>query len=146
MAVTATWYGQGLAHVLRGDVDLPADTIKVALVTSAYTPNIDTHDYWDDVSANEAAGTGYTAGGATLANKTVTYDAANNRAIFDNTVDTVWSTATVTARYAVIYKDTGTPGTSPLLGYVDFGQDESANAGDFTIQWSADGILRLTAV
>lgn len=47
----------------------PANTYKLALVSSAWTPdNSDTgNEVWGDVSANEiAAGNGYTAGGATL--------------------------------------------------------------------------------
>lgn len=145
MAVTATWYGKGLEHMLNGRVDLITDTIKVALCTSTYTPDIDTHDYFDDITNEHAASGGYTAGGETLGTKSITYDAANNRAYFD-AANTTWSASTLTARYAIIYRSTGTASTSELLGYVDFGQDESSSSGDFTLQWSADGILRLTAV
>jgi hypothetical protein len=42
----------------------------------------------------------------------------------------------------VIWKDTGSAATSPLLGYVDFGADETSS-GTFTLQWDAtDGVLR----
>jgi len=123
-----------------GGVDLANDTIKVALVTNSYTPNIDTNTYWDDVSANEASGTGYTAGGATLAGKTVTVDTTNDRAEFDAS-DITWSSATITARYAVIYKDTGVDSTSPLIGYIDFGEDKSTAGVDFVIQWNTEGII-----
>jgi hypothetical protein len=60
------------------NVDFLSDTINIALVTSSYTPNADTHDFWDDVVANETSGTGYTANGATLGSKTLTYTAANS--------------------------------------------------------------------
>ena len=43
-------YGNFLAKALNKEVDWDSDTIKVALLTSAYTPNQDTHDYYDDVS------------------------------------------------------------------------------------------------
>ena len=56
--------------------------------------------------------------------------------------DTVWSASTITARAAVIYEDTGTPATSSLLGFCDFGANFSSSNGDFTIQWAAEGILR----
>jgi len=124
-------------------IDLDTDTIKVALLANTYTPDIDAHTFFSDVSADEISGTGYTAGGETLANATVTQDNTNDRAAFDAD-DVVWANATVTARYAVIYKDTGTPSTSPLIAYIDFGSDKSSSAADFTIQWNADGIFTLT--
>lgn len=140
---TTTLYGSFPAKALNAEIDWDTDTIKVALVTSTYTPNQDTHDYYDDVSANEASGTGYTAGGATLTSKTVTYDTATNKQTFD-AADVSWASSTITARYAVIYKATGTGSTSPLIGYVDFGTDQSSSAGTFTIQWNASGIFTAT--
>lgn len=128
--------------VSDGNIDLNTDTIKVALVTSSYTPDQDAHDFFDDVT-NEVIGTGYTAGGATLANAAVTQDNTNNRAKFDAD-DVVWSSSTLTARGAIIYKDTGNAATSPLICYIDFGSDKSSSGSNFTIQWHADGILTLS--
>ncbi len=52
-----------------------------------------------------------------------------------------WSNATVTAVGAVIYKNTGTASTSPLVGYIDLGGSKTSLAGNFTIQWdTANGI------
>lgn len=144
MAVTAKWYGLALKAAFNKEVDWDTDTIKVALLGSGYTPNQDAHDYWNDVSANEISGTGYTTGGATLGSKTATYDAGSNTLKLD-AADVVWSSSTLTARYAVIYVATGTPSTSVLLGYVDFGTNESSSAGSFTITWHADGILKVIA-
>lgn len=147
MAVTAFWYGNGLkgqySATAARRVDWVTDTIKVALTTSSYTPNQDTHDFFDDIT-NEITGTGYSAGGASLANKTLTYDTSTNQTRLDAD-DTVWSTSTITARYAVIYKDTGTASTSPLLGYIDFGADQTTSAADFTISYDSTGVLRITA-
>ena len=137
-------YGNFLAKALNKEVDWDSDTIKVALLTSSYTPNQDTHDYFDDVSANEVSGTGYTAGGQTLGSKTVTYDSANNVIILD-AADTTWSSSTITARYAVIYDDSGaTAASKALIGYVDFSSDQSSTNGNFTITWDATGIVRIT--
>lgn len=130
-----------LDNTTNGRVDFDADTIKVALVTSAYTPNFDTHDFFDDVT-NEVVGTGYTAGGATLGSPTITLDTTNDRVDFD-AADTSWTSSTITARGAVIYKSTGTPSTSPLIAYIDFGTDQISSAGTFLIQWNASGILRV---
>lgn len=117
------------------NLNLTSDTIKVALVTSSYTPNIDTHVFFSDVT-NEVTGTGYVAGGATIANPSITVDTANDRAYFDAD-DTTWATSTITARGAVVYKSTGTAATSPLIGYVDFGADKSTTGDTFYIQWAA---------
>ena len=137
-------YGQFLAKALNKEVDFDSDTIKVALVSSSYTPNQDTHQYWSDVNTYEVSGTGYTAGGQTLGSKTVTYDSANNIIILD-AADTTWSSSTITARYAVIYDDSGaTNASKALIGYVDFSSDQSSTNGNFTITWDATGIIRIT--
>lgn len=136
-------YGNFVLKALNKEIDFDTDTIKVALLSSSYTPDQDAHDYFNDVSANEVSGTGYTAGGNTLASKTATYDSANNVVILD-AADTTWASSTITARYAVIYDSTGTSSTSPLIGYVDFGSDQSSTSGNFTITWDSTGIVRIT--
>jgi hypothetical protein len=137
-------YGSFFGKALNKEVDWDSDTIKVMLLSSGYTPNQDTHDYLDDVVASEVTGTGYTAGGATLASKTITYDAANNVTVLD-AGDVTWASSTITARYAVIYDDAGaTNSQKVLLGYVDFGSDQSSTSGNFTITWDSTGIFRLT--
>ena len=126
---------------MNGGIDLDTDTIKVALVTSAYTPDADTHEDFADVT-NEVSGTGYTAGGATLANAAVTADNTDDEGVFDAD-DVVWSDSTITARGAVVYKSTGTASTSLLICYIDFGSDQSSSSGNFTITWNSEGILNL---
>jgi hypothetical protein len=136
-------YGNFLLKALNKEVDFDSDTIKVALLSSSYTPDQDAHDYYNDVSTYEVSGTGYTAGGNTLASKTATYDSANNVIVLD-AADTTWASSTITARYAVIYDSTGTSSTSALIGYVDFGSDQSSTNGNFTITWDSTGIVRIT--
>lgn len=111
------------------------------LCTSSYTPNQTTHKYKSAVT-NEVSGAGYTAGGATLAGKTVvttgltfTFDAN----------DIVWSSSTITARYAVFYIDTGTASTSSLLCYWDFESDQISSSGNFTLTISGSGVITVTA-
>jgi hypothetical protein len=140
---TATLYNSFKQKIMNGSIDLDTDTIKVALVGAAYTPDIDTHDFWDDVSANESSGTGYTAGGTTLANPAVTVVTASDLGKFDAD-DVSWTiSSALSARYAVLYKSTGVAGTSPLIGYVDFGSTTSIGSGTLAITWSASGILTL---
>lgn len=134
-------YNSFKKKIMDGSINLASDTIKVALVTSSYTPDQDAHDFFDDVT-NEVTGTGYTAGGASLTSKTVTADNTDNEGVFDAD-DVTWSTSTITARAAVIYKSTGTASTSPLIAYIDFGADKTSTAGDFKIQWNSEGIINL---
>ena len=57
-----------------------------------------------------------------------------------------WTGATFTAEDAWVYKDTGTPTTSPLLGHVDFGGSRAPSAGTFDLDWDDNnGILRVGA-
>jgi len=134
-------YNSVKSSFLKASINLTTNTIKVALVTSSYTPNQDTHDFFDDVT-NEVTGAGYTAGGVTLASKTVTEDAAANTAIFD-AADVTWAASTITAAGAVIYKSTGVSSTSNLIAFIDFGSSFSTISGTFQITWSASGILYL---
>jgi hypothetical protein len=137
-------YGNFLKQALNKEIDWDTDTIKVALVSSSYTPNQDTHDYWDDVNTYEVTGTGYTAGGATLSSKTSTYDGSTNVITLD-AADVTWSSSTITARYAVLYNDSGASNAAKaLVGYVDFGSNQSSTNGNFTITWDATGIVRIT--
>lgn len=134
-------YNSFKKNIMNGAIDLDTDTIKVALVTSLYTPNIDTHEDMADVT-NEVTGTGYTAGGAELASKTVTADTTDDEGVFD-AADVTWTTSTITARGAVVYKSTGTAANDLLICYFDFGSDKASSAGNFTITWNAEGIVNL---
>ena len=143
MAGTWKWYGEGLLNVVKGAIDLDTDTFKILLTTSAYTPNQDTHNFRDDVT-NEVAGTGYTAGGATLAGVSVTYDTASNEVRISWT-DPTWPASTITARTAVIYKSRGGASTADeLLAFCTNDADVSTTAGTFTVDLPAP-TLKITA-
>jgi len=60
--------------------------------------------------------------------------------VFD-LADTTWSTATITARGAVLYKSTGTAGTSPLICFMDFDSNVTSTGATFTVQWPSQGIM-----
>lgn len=143
MAVTTKWYGNGLLNLAKGGIDLDTDTFKVMLTTSSYTPNQDTDDFRSDVT-NEITGTGYTAGGNTMAGVSVTYDTASNevRVLW---TDSAWTTATFTAAYAVIYKSRGGASSADeLVGYIDFGGDVSVSSGTFTLDFTTS-VFKITA-
>jgi len=134
-------YNAFKANIMNGGIDLDTDTIKVLLVTSTYVPNQDTHVDRADVT-NEVTGTGYTAGGDTITTPTVTQDNTDNEGVFDGD-DVTWTTATITARGAVVYLSTGVAANDLLVCYFDFGSDQSSSAADFTISWNAEGIVNL---
>lgn len=149
MAVTAFWYGKALegqyGTTAARRVDWVTDNIKVALCTSSFTPDQDSQDFYDDITNEVANGNGYTTGGASLGTKSVNYNAPTN-VMSLRAATTSWTASTFTARYAVVYKDTGNGSTSPLLGYVDFGGNEQVSSGTFSIAWDAtDGVLKITA-
>ena len=134
-------YNSFFVDLGAADIDLVADTIKVMLVTSAYTP-VDTHNRRDDIT-NEVVGTGYTAGGMTLANKTLTQDDTNDLGKWDAD-DLSWATSTITARGAVAYKATGgAASTDPVIKFFDFGTDQVSVGAAFTLQFNANGILQI---
>jgi len=128
--------------LLLADTNFSSATLKLMLLTSSYTPDQDAHDFIDDASPNEVSGTGYTAGGMTLAGQTVSQDNTDNEGVFDAN-DVQWTTATITARYAILYRDSGTPGTSPIIALWDFGTDKSSSGGTFQITWNAEGVLNV---
>jgi len=143
MAVTAHFYNNGMLNFIKGNIDWENDTINVALTTSSYTPDKDTHDFFDDVT-NEVSGTGYKAGGATLTNCAASIDTDNDEVELDS--DNVqWASASITARYAVVYKDdAGGDAASELIGWVDFGEDKTASGGNFDITVDAEGWFKIT--
>lgn len=102
----------------KGEIAWVSDTVRAVLLTSAYTPNQDTDQYWSDISTHEFSGGSYPAGGISLANKAVTQDSTNDRAIFDSD-DVQFTGITGTFRYVALVKWTGTPVTSRLIRLID---------------------------
>ncbi len=127
-----------------GGIDLDTDTIKLALTTSSYTP-AKTHDFFDDITNELSTANGYTAGGVALGSKTVTQDDTSFFAVFD-AADATWSNSTLTARYGILYKSTGTASTSPLIALIDFGADIVTVSSTFQVTFNVDGIVKLSIV
>lgn len=122
-------------------VDWVNDTIKMALLDTE--PNQDTAEFWSDVSAHEVSGSGYTAGGNALTTKSLSY-ASSTQAVSFIADDVAWTGLSVSnVRWVVVYKDTGTAGTSPLMAYLDLGTKLSPSGQDFTVGYNA---APLTAV
>ena len=128
--------------IANGSINLATDAVKIMLVGSAYTPNIDTHTKRSDVT-NEVSGAGYTAGGVALVNKAVTMNTTSDKGVFDAD-DITLSNATITARGAVLYKARGGASSADeLIAYLDFGADITSTAGNFNIAFDANGIITI---
>ena len=129
MAISQTLTDTFLQDCLDGAQNLGdgGDTLKIALYTSSATLGSTTSAY---TTTNEVSGTGYTAGGATLASQAVAYDATNQVAFFD-AADPAFTTATITARGALIYNNTK---SNASIAVLDFGSDFTSTAGTFTVQ------------
>lgn len=116
-----------------------ADTFKIALYTSSATLSAATTAY---SATNEASGTGYSAGGNTLTVAQV--PTSTSTTAWLDFSDSTWSTATVTARGALIYNSTQ---SNKAVAVLDFGSDKSSSAGDFTIVFptadSSNAIIRI---
>ena len=128
MAITqamCTSFKEDLFNKLQ---DLDSDTIKIALYTSSATINATTTAY---ATTNEVSGSGYTAGGATLANSTVDKSGTTAYVDFDNPE---WTSATFTARGALIYNDTE---SDLAIAVLDFGGNFSVAGGTFRIVFPA---------
>ena len=102
------------------------DTFKVALFTSSASLGAATTAY---STSNEVSGAGYSAGGNTL---TRIDPATSGTTAFTDFANTTWSSATITARGAVIYNSTD---SDKAVAVLDFGSDKSSSTGDFTIQF-----------
>ena len=153
MASSITFYNKFKQYAFDGTIDLKNDTIKVLLVTSAYTFSA-THDILADVitspspevAAIASPYNGYTTGGETLSGQAVTFTDSPSQSKFDAN-DVTWTALTATFRGAVIYAS-GTLGddnvVDPLIAYILFDTtpaDVVVNGINYTIQWSANGIF-----
>jgi hypothetical protein len=114
------------------------DVFKIALYTSSASLDATTTVY---TTSNEVVGTGYTAGGNTLTNVTPT---ASGTTALTDFADTTWSTATITARGAMIYNSSK---SNKAVCILNFGSDKTSTAGNFTIVFpvadASNAIIRI---
>jgi len=103
------------------------NTFKLAMYTNSASFTAATTAY---TTSNEVSGTGYSAGGGTL---TRVDPSSSGTTAFTTFSDLTFSTATVTARGALIYNDSASG--DPTVIVLDFGADKTSTAGDFTIQF-----------
>jgi hypothetical protein len=102
------------------------NTFKLALYNNSASFTAATTAY---TATNEVGDSGsYTAGGGALTNVTPTTSGTTAFTDFD---DLTFTSATLTARGALIYNDTAAG--NPTVAVLDFGADKTSTAGDFQI-------------
>jgi len=116
------------------------DTFKLALYTATATLGASTTAY---ATTNEVPASGsYFAGGGALTKVTPTTSGTTALTDF---ADISFTTATITARGALIYNDTATG--DPAVAVLDFGSDKTSTAGTFTVQFptpnASSAIIRI---
>jgi hypothetical protein len=132
-----------LDAILGGDIDFEDDTLHWGLLTDAASPDVNTHDFWADLNGNEVAnGNGYTTNGLALGSKNIEIDTGLNLVKLTSTTPARWSAASITARYAVLFKWTGSAATSPLIGLYDFEENKTSVNSTFDLNQHASGWLR----
>ena len=125
MAITQAMCTSFKVALLDGEMDFSSDTAqsyKIALYTSSASLDAATAAY---TTSNEVSGTGYSAGGNTLSIST--NPTSTGTTAFLSFATTTWSTATITARGALIYQ---AGGSTPAVAVLDFGGDKTSTAGD----------------
>ena len=139
MAITQAMCSSFKQQILLGEHDLDTDVIKLALYTSAATLSAATTAY---STSDEVVGTGYTAGGNTLTGATVSLTGTT---AFVDFSDTTWTTATITARGALMYNSSK---SNKAIAVLDFGADKTSTAGSFTVQFptndASSAIVRIS--
>ena len=128
------------------DFDLSSgDTFKIALYTNSASFTAATTAY---TTSNEVSGTNYVAGGGALTNVDPT---SSGTTALTDFVDETWSSATITARGALLYNTTPNTTslsvTNPTVVVLDFGADKTSTAGDFTVVFptadASNAIIRI---
>jgi hypothetical protein len=110
------------------------DTFKIALYTAASDIGPATTAY---TASNEVVGTGYTAGGNTLAISTSPTSGSSTASIptaFVGFSNTSWASSTITARGALIYNSTQ---GNKSVAVLDFGADKTTANATFLITFPA---------
>ncbi len=153
---TLQLYGKFAANVLGGEaagdvgmMDYLSDVIKCTLHTATYAPNVDTDEAFASATNELTTANGYTAGGITIAGKTVVYTAAGGITTFDmDDVTVTWTASggSLVFQYAVFHDDTVTvgPPVKPLIGYIDCGAQTITTGNTFTITTGANGLFTAT--
>jgi hypothetical protein len=137
MAISQAMCTSFKVNLLQGAQNFNTGTTKVykiALFTSAATLDAATTTYSGSTTGEvSSSGTGYTTGGNTLTVSQIPTDGGSGTTAFISFSDTTWTSATITARGALIYNSTD----DTAVAVLDFGGDKTSTNGNFTISFPA---------
>ena len=123
--------------VANGNVNFGSHSFKALLVNAVPSEsNLDTWVNRSDVTSEVGASGSYAAGGASVSCTVGSVDTTNNRTgiTFGNPAN--FTSATISAVGAIIYKDSGAAGTDTLITFVDFGGTITSTNGTFSTTFS----------
>lgn len=139
-AGSVVFYQHAIHDMMRGLLDLQSMTLVVSLISQGYTPNAKSHSvYSADASANVITSSGYAD--RTLASTTVAMT-SGSYVTWDAADITLSAAATMKAKYAVIYRQTG---GQRLVAYMDLEttQTTGVEVTQLVLQWNALGIAQV---
>ena len=144
MSVTTAMTTSFKQELLQGLHDLDGHTLKLALIKSGESGSFgaaSTNFSNITDSSDEASGTGYSSGGATLGSVAITLDGTT--AIVDF-ADVSFSNSTISASGAMIYNSSA---SNRAIAVISFGGTVASTAGTFTVTMptadSSNAIIRL---
>jgi hypothetical protein len=123
-------YAQGAAHLLgkTTKVDLVADTIKILFYAGSFNG---AHEF-----ASDLTGASIVARSGALAGKTTT------SGVFDANDLTITAVSGSAFTHVILYKDTGTDSSSPLVAIFDV-SSFTPNGGDINVVFNASGLFSI---
>lgn len=130
--------------LFSGAINAATVPLYVSLVTSSYSPSVSHRAYADFSGAEVAQSATYDTRGKIVSSPTISIDSTGNSAALRSSSNVTWASSTITASGAVLYASGTIAGiASPLIAFFDFGQNQTSNNGDFVLEWSSNGILKI---
>jgi hypothetical protein len=111
--------------------------LTLSLMTSDYTANIATDEWWSDISANQVTTDDYTPGGETI--DKVSLVTSSNATILVSTTDVIFCTSGSIKAYGGVAR-----ATSYLVSYIDFDGEQESVDGSFRVNWNSSGLIRFS--
>ena len=144
MSVTTAMTTSFKQELLQGLHDLDGHTLKLALIKSSESGTFGAASTnYSDITGNsdEASGTGYSSGGATLGSVAIT---TSGTTAFVDFADVSFSNSTISASGAMIYNSSA---SNRAIAVISFGGTVASTAGTFTVTMptadSSNAIIRL---
>ena len=132
-------YDNAKELIADGTIDLEGHVLRLALLSASHTPDKANHTQFSNVSANEIAGSGYTAGGEVVLSVAVSRSGA---VVKVDAPDVEWAALAPDFRYVVLYDDTAVG--DPLIALLDPAALQQPGGQDTKVVFHASGIFTLT--